>query len=76
MAGMTPQEAMAALLTEFNLLDCLEQWDDVVREQVRDEGCDGLTEAHPKVQRYRDACAALRSVMRPIAASQRDGEAR
>ena len=57
---MTPQEALVALLTEFNLLDCLEQWDDVIREQVREDGYEGLTDEHPKVQRYRDVCQTLR----------------
>ena len=66
---MTVQDACTALLTEFNLLDCLEQWDDVVREQVREDGYDGVTEDHPRVQRYRAICQALRTE----ALSQRTG---
>lgn len=57
---MTPSEALTVLLAEFNLLDCLAQWDDVIREQVRDDGFEGLTEDHPRVQRYREVCRVLR----------------
>ncbi len=49
---MTPQDALIALLTEYHLLDCLEQWDDVVREQVRDDGYTGNTSDHPRVIRF------------------------
>lgn len=61
---MTPAEAMTALLTEFRLLDCLEQWDDVIREQVREDGYEGLTDEHPTVQRYREVCRVLRAAAR------------
>ena len=57
---MTPHDALSALLTEFRLLDCLEQWDDVIREQVREEGYEGDTSEHPRVQRYREVCRVLR----------------
>lgn len=58
---MTPLEALLALLTEFHLSDCLEQWDDVVREQVREDGYEGLTDDHPKVQRFGEIRRVLRA---------------
>lgn len=60
---MTPLEAITALLREFDLLDCLEQWDAVVREQVREDGHEGVTDDHPRVQRYREVCRTLRSAV-------------
>ena len=69
---MTPAEAMTALLTEFNLLDCLEQWDDVVREQVREDGFEGLTDDHPKVQRYREVRETLRRAAKSVARETQD----
>lgn len=57
---MTPIEAMLALLSEFHLSDCLEQWDDVVREQVREDGFEGVTDEHPTVQRFREIRRVLR----------------
>ena len=60
---MTLQDAVTELVTEFGLLDCLEEWDDIIREQVREDDYDGLTEDHPRVQRYRELCRAVRAAV-------------
>ena len=61
---MTPAEAIHVLLTEYDLLDCLEQWEDVVREKVRDDGFEGLTSDSPKVQRYQAICQRIKAGQR------------
>ena len=62
--AVTMDEALTALLQEFDLLDCLDQWDDVIREQCREDGYTGLKEDHPRVQRYREICRVLRDAKR------------
>jgi hypothetical protein len=73
--GMTLPEAIRLLVTEYRLLDALEQWDDVVREDVRDSGYEGLTDEHPAVQRYREVCHTVRRwASAPEAPTQEPGE--
>lgn len=60
---MTVPEAFTALLTEFHLLDCLEQWDDVIREQVREEGWTGDTSDHPAVIKFGEIRRTLRAAV-------------
>jgi hypothetical protein len=55
---MTVAEAIAYLLDEFRL----EEYIDVVRDDAREEeGFEGLSWDHPKVQRFQEACATLRA---------------
>ena len=60
MTNEQAKETLIELLESFNLLDCLEQWDDVIREQVREDGYTGLTAKHPKVLRFTEICRTLR----------------
>ena len=57
---MTRDEVIATLIRDFDLLDCLDQWDDVIRERaMEDERFTGLSEDHPQVQQYRRLCRQL-----------------
>jgi hypothetical protein len=60
---MTVPEAIAYLLDEFRL----EEYVDVVRDDAREEdGFEGLSWDHPKVQRFQEACAALRASAKDV----------
>lgn len=57
---MTPTEAITALLTEYEL----EQFIDVYRDDAKaDPDYKGLSENHPKVQRFREICQTLRNAV-------------
>lgn len=54
---MTPQEAVTALLEEFDL----PSFEDAIRDEAKyDEAWDGLSQDHPRVQRFREVCRVLR----------------
>ena len=55
---MTLQEAITALLEEYEIEDFVE----CVRDEVKgDPSFDGLSRHHPRVQRFRDVCQVLRA---------------
>lgn len=54
---MTLQEAITALLDEYHLEDMA----DMVRDEVRgDPGFSGLSQNHPRVQRFHEVYRTLR----------------
>jgi hypothetical protein len=55
---MTPQDALVALFTEFDV-EQMEQF--FVDDAKADPDYQGLSENHPKVQRFREVCATLRA---------------
>ena len=62
---MTLADAITALLEEYRLEDFV----DAVRDEVRgDDSFAGLSWDHPRVTRFREACAALRAAQREASA--------
>lgn len=58
---MTLYEAMAALVYEYEL----EQYVDLIRDEVKgDPEFNGLSQDHPKVKRFQEACETLRSELK------------
>ena len=58
---MTLQDAVTALLDEYHI----EEFIECVRDDVRgDPGFEGLSQDHPKVQRFQDVCRVLREAQR------------
>ena len=57
---MTLPDAITALFDEYQL----DEIEDIVRDDVKgDPACEGLSQDHPKVRRFREVCQTLRGAL-------------